>query len=270
MDLALGMAGLDRIPEDSGIHVPSDSVKKVLIGIDMGTAELLLARELGYDLVIAHHPPGGTTRIHFEEVVKLQIEQMVDAGIPPHVAEKAIQPRLELVRMGAHVSNYDQTISAAKLLNVAFMNVHLPLDVVCRRRFSETIQKGVARIEKPHVKDAIEAMKALPELKLGLTEPVVHVGSSENLLGRWIVAMAGGTNGGAGVAKAYFDAGYSTVFYMHLAERDKRELSSCSGAGNLIATGHMASDSVGVAPFVHALREKGIEVTPMSGVLVPD
>jgi hypothetical protein len=269
MDLALSMAGLDRIPEDSGIHVPSDSVKKVLIGIDMGTAELLLGRELGFDLVIAHHPPGGTTRTHFEEVVKLQVEQMVDAGIPSHIAERAIQPRLESVRMGAHVSNYDQTISAAKLLNMAFMNVHLPLDIVGRRRFSETIQKGVARMDKPHVRDAIEAMKTLPELKLGLTEPVVHVGSSENLLGRWIVAMAGGTNGGAGVAKAYFDAGYSTIFYMHLAERDKRELNSCSGTGNLVATGHIASDSVGVAPFVHALREKGIEVTPMSGVLVP-
>ncbi|MDF1539164.1 MAG: Nif3-like dinuclear metal center hexameric protein, partial [Candidatus Thorarchaeota archaeon] len=94
MQIALSMAGLDEIPGDTGIHVPGENIKNVLIGIDMDTAEILLAKELGYDLVIAHHPPGGTSRIHFDEVVKLQIQQMVDAGIPPHIAERAIQPRL--------------------------------------------------------------------------------------------------------------------------------------------------------------------------------
>ncbi|MFW9908043.1 MAG: Nif3-like dinuclear metal center hexameric protein [Candidatus Thorarchaeota archaeon] len=270
MQIALAMAGLEEMPGDTGIHVHGENIEKILIGIDMDTSELLLARELGYDLVIAHHPPGGTSRIHFDEVVKLQIQQMIDAGIPPHLAEKAIQPRLDTVRLTTHVSNYDRIISAAKLLKMPFMNVHLPLDLICRRRFTETIQKAVAGKRNPKVKDAIDAMKELPEMKIGLTEPLVYVGSSENLLGKWIVAMAGGTNGGAGVAKAYFRHGYSTVFYMHLAEADKKELSSDPRAGNLVASGHIASDSVGIAPFVHALREKGLQVTPMSGVFVPE
>ncbi|MDF1541435.1 MAG: hypothetical protein P1Q69_21225, partial [Candidatus Thorarchaeota archaeon] len=140
----------------------------------------------------------------------------------------------------------------------------------CRKRFTESIQKAVSNIEKPRVKDAIDAMKELPEMKLGMTEPLVYVGSAENLLGKWVVAMAGGTNGGAGVAKAYFSHGYSTVFYMHLGPADKKELSSYKAAGNLVASGHIASDSVGIAPFVHALRERGLEVTPMSGVFAPD
>ncbi|MFW9847983.1 MAG: Nif3-like dinuclear metal center hexameric protein [Candidatus Thorarchaeota archaeon] len=270
MQIALSMAGLDSIPGDTGIHVSGSDIKKVLIGIDMSTAELLLAEKLGYDLVIAHHPPGGTSRIHFEEVVKLQIQQMVEAGIPPHIAEKSIQPRLDAVKLSTHVSNYDQIISAAKLMKMPFMNVHLPLDIVCRRRFTEVIDKATANIENPKVCDAIDAMKLLPEMNLGLTEPLVYVGSNENLLGKWVVAMAGGTNGGAGVAKAYFHHGYSTVIYMHLAASDKKELQSAASSGNLIATGHIASDSVGIAPFVHALRERGLEVTPMSGVFVPE
>ncbi|MHA2426119.1 MAG: hypothetical protein ACXAEF_15130, partial [Candidatus Thorarchaeota archaeon] len=172
--------------------------------------------------------------------------------------------------LGIHVSNYDRIISAAKLMQMPFMNVHLPLDMVCRRRFTEVIKKSTSQIEKPKVKDAIEAMMQLPEMKIGLTEPLVYIGSNENLLGKWIVAMAGGTNGGAGVAKAYFAHGYSTVFYMHLAAADKKELQSDGTAGNLVASGHIASDSVGIAPFVHALREKGLDVTPMSGVFVPE
>jgi hypothetical protein len=236
----------------------------------MGTAELLLARELSYDLVIAHHPPGGTSRIFFENVVKLQIQQMIDAGIPPHLAEKAIQPRLDVVKVGTHVSNYDQHTSAARLLGMPYMNVHLPLDMICRKRFIDAIHRGTESIEQPRVCDAINAMNELPEMKLGMTEPLVYVGSANNILGKWVVAMAGGTNGGVGVARALFNAGYSTIFYMHLATADKKELASDESAGNLVATGHMASDSVGIAPFVHALRERGLEVTPMSGVFVPE
>lgn len=270
MALALEMAELDDIPGDSGIHNPGDDIKKVLIGIDMGVPELLLAQKLGYDLVIAHHPPGGTSRIHFEEVVETQIDQMVKAGIPPHIAEKAIQPRLEAVKMRTHVSNYDHNISAAKLLGIPYMNIHLPLDLICRRRFTEAIQKGTEGIDNPRVSDAIDAMMEMPEMKLGMTEPVVYVGSSSNLLGKWTVGMAGGTNGGAGVAMAYFNAGYSTVFYMHLGASDAKELKKEDAAGNLIATGHMSSDSVGIAPFVKALRNEGLEVAAMSGVFVPE
>lgn len=270
MDIALQMAGLNEIPGDSGIHVPGENIKKVLIGVDMGTAELLLARELGYDLVIAHHPPGGTSRIFFENVVKLQIQQMIDAGIPSHLAEKAIQPRLDAVKVGTHVSNYDQHTSAARLLGMPYMNIHLPLDMICRKRFIDSIQRGTESIEQPRIRDAINAMNELPEMKLGMTEPMVYVGSTNNILGKWVVAMAGGTNGGVEVARAYFNAGYSTIFYMHLGTTDKKELASDKTSGNLVATGHMASDSVGIAPFVHALRERGLKVTPMSGVFVPE
>jgi len=270
MQIALNMADLDEIPGDSGIHVPGENVKKAIIGIDMGTAELMLADRLGYDLVIAHHPPGGESRIHFEEVVKLQIDQMMEAGVSAHVAEKAIKPRLEAVKMRTHVSNYDHNVSAAKLLEMPYMNIHLPLDMICKRCFTETIEKGTKADEKTKVKDALEVMMELPEMKLGKTEPVVYVGSEDNLLGEWTVAMAGGTNGGAGVAKAYFDAGLSTVFYMHIGKSDMEELKDYDKSGNLVATGHMASDSVGIAPFVNRLREEGLEITAMSGVFVPE
>jgi hypothetical protein len=270
MEIALEMAELDEIPGDSAIHVPGKDIQRVLIGIDMWTSELLLARELNYDLVIAHHPPGGVARINFDQVVLRQIQQMTEAGIPPHLAEKALKPRLDVTRANIHTSNYDRFVSAARLMEMPFMNIHLPLDIICRRRFIEAVEEGTKSITDPLVQQAIEAMNQIPEMKMGMTEPMVHVGSANNLLGKWVVAMAGGTNGGAGVAKAYFDAGYSTVIYMHLGAADKKELVQYDKAGNLVATGHIASDSVGIAPFVKELRERGLEVTPMSGVFVPE
>ena len=59
MKLSLKLAGLKSIPADSVIHVSGDNVKKVLFAIDAGVPELLLAKEQGFDAVIAHHPQGG-------------------------------------------------------------------------------------------------------------------------------------------------------------------------------------------------------------------
>src|SRR2546428_12557715 len=63
MSLALGMSGYRRVPEDSAIFVPGNGIRKVLFGLDVSTAELQLAKTLGVDLVIAHHPPATTTEI---------------------------------------------------------------------------------------------------------------------------------------------------------------------------------------------------------------
>jgi len=42
------------------LHIADDKeIKKVLVGVDIGPAEILIAKELGdIDLVIAHHPLG--------------------------------------------------------------------------------------------------------------------------------------------------------------------------------------------------------------------
>jgi putative NIF3 family GTP cyclohydrolase 1 type 2 len=56
MDTALRLAKLDKMPEDCGIIVPGKNIKKVLFGVDMDTAEIMLAKQLGYDCVVSHHP----------------------------------------------------------------------------------------------------------------------------------------------------------------------------------------------------------------------
>ena len=56
MDSALALAGLTEMPQDCDITVPGENIKKVLMGVDMDTAELMLAKELGYDCVVTHHP----------------------------------------------------------------------------------------------------------------------------------------------------------------------------------------------------------------------
>ena len=76
MDLALRMVGFEAIPADSEIYVPGDNIRKVLFGIDIGSAELLMAKDQGYDVVISHHPVGGRARLQAWKVFELLIEPL--------------------------------------------------------------------------------------------------------------------------------------------------------------------------------------------------
>ena len=53
--IALDLVGYDELPIDSQLTVPGENITKVLAGIDMGTAEIMLAKQLGYDCVFRHH-----------------------------------------------------------------------------------------------------------------------------------------------------------------------------------------------------------------------
>src|SRR2546426_7359835 len=55
MRFALKLAGMRNVTADSGIHVKGHGIKRVLVAIDVGTSELLLARELGCDACISLH-----------------------------------------------------------------------------------------------------------------------------------------------------------------------------------------------------------------------
>ena len=47
LELSLELSGLSEVPPDSGVLVPGELGKRLLFAIDVGVAELLLAKELG-------------------------------------------------------------------------------------------------------------------------------------------------------------------------------------------------------------------------------
>jgi hypothetical protein len=78
--------------------------------------------------------------------------------------------------------------------------------------------------------------------------------------------MAGGTNGGEAVFKAYFEAGVGTIVCMHVPEEVRKAVAD-QNIGNIVVAGHMASDSIGINIFIRNLQEQGLTVTTMSGIV---
>ncbi|MBF4695951.1 Nif3-like dinuclear metal center hexameric protein [Fusibacter ferrireducens] len=266
MEIALKLAGLSEMPSDTSINVEGDSIQKILIGIDMENPEILLAKELGYDLVVSHHPKADTSKTDFSKVMERQIDKMVEFGVPINRAQKALSKKINTVSISNHVCNYDRVSSFAKLAGMPFMNIHMPADIIGERFVQKYLDDKFEGQNKKTLEDVVSALNELDIYKNALASPVIRCGSGKDYAGKIAVLFAGGTNGGADVYKAYFDAGVGTIIAMHAPE-DVIKAVKDQNIGNIIVAGHMASDSIGLNAIISAWKEKGLEVTKMSGIL---
>ncbi|MGQ9624978.1 MAG: hypothetical protein ACUVUF_05020 [Candidatus Bathycorpusculaceae bacterium] len=258
MHLALKLAALREVPEDSAIYVSGKNIKKIMFCIDAGAPELLFAKQMGFDAVIAHHPIGGTAIVNFPQVFRRHVQQMVDAGVPIEEAERAVNRKFEQLEVEAQTRNYAHVVDFAKLLKMPCMNIHTPLDEVGRKRMIKQISSKMKK--DPKVRDVVSALTELPEFRKAITKIKICLGKAENKAGEVVVSHAAGTNGGYDIAKTYFEHGIGTVVYIHISPADLERLRA-EGKGNLIVTGHIASDSLGINPFIHELEKMGVPVT---------
>lgn len=266
MNLALKLAEIEKTPEDSVITVPCDQVQRVLIGVDMEVPELMLAKEMAYDLVISHHPKADTGVVDFHKVMDIQIDKMVSQGVPINKAQKVLSKKKNTVDIGSHVANYDRVSSAARLMNMPYMNIHLPADIIGEKMIQKHLDSRLENQPKATLKDVIAVINELDVYQGALAAPLIRCGSESSYAGRVLALFAGGTNGGADVYKAYFEAGVGTIVAMHCPE-DVLKAVREQNIGNVIVAGHMASDSLGLNAIIKAMEEKGLEVTKMSGIL---
>src|SRR5260370_39352386 len=81
MAMANRLAGCAQTPPDSQVYIDGE-VRRVFVGIDVDLGELLLARSLGVDGVIAHHPIGSRARLGLPAVIEGPVTP-TRAGSPP-------------------------------------------------------------------------------------------------------------------------------------------------------------------------------------------
>ena len=264
MDIALKAAKLDEMPADCGIIVEGRDIKKVLMGVDMDTAELLLAKQLGYDCVVSHHPK--TTNVDMLELLNTHIRKLEGLGVPRNKSQKLLEERKTELSYNQHVSNSRRSESAAKLLEMPFLSLHTPADLIGEAIVQEFLDKEFTDKPETTVKDVAEALEKIDEYKCSARKPIIRVGSPESFAGRIYVLMAGLTGPGPKILKEYFDAGVGTLVLMHIPEKDAKVVKEQS-IGNVIVAGHMSSDSLGLNKIAQEWAKEGVETTMMSGIV---
>ncbi len=251
-------------PDSRILNVAEDKeIKKVMVGIDIEPAEILLAKELGnVDLVISHHP-AGKGLAHLAEVMDLQCDVLNQYGLPINIAEKMMKERISEVARGVNAANHQRTVDTARLLGFNLMCLH----TVCDNLAADFLKKKIEGEDLPRVEDLINLLREIPEYKeagkIG-AGPKIFVGEKENRTGKIaLTEITGGTEGSPKLYEKMSQAGIGTVVGMHMSEEHKKEADSASL--NVVIAGHMSSDSLGVNLFLDELEKQGIEIVPCSG-----
>lgn len=238
-------------------------IKKVLIGIDIGPEEILIAKYLNnIDLVIAHHPIGkGLAQL--ADVMHLQADVYNYYGVPINVAEGLMRERISEVARGVNSSNHQRTVDSAKLLKINLMNAHTTCDNLAANFLKKIIEKN----NPEKVGDLISLLKEIPEYKVAMkigVGPKIFVGSPENRCGKIaLTEITGGTEGSKELYEKMAIAGIGTIIGMHISEDHKKEAEKSHI--NIVIAGHISSDSLGVNLFADELEKQGIEIVPCSG-----
>jgi len=247
---------------------PEREVKRVLAGIDMEAAEVLLAdrlreRGLPVDLIIAHHPEGkAVAALH--RVMKLQEDVLAKFGVPINVAEGILASRISEVQRGLMPLNHNRAVDAARLLDIPMMCVHTPAD----NCVNDYLQRLFDEKKPETLNDIVKILKEIPEYgeaSKNNAGPVIVVGSKERRAGKIMVDMTGGTSGSEDAYAKLATAGVGTVVVMHLTEKHRKEAEK--NHVNVVVAGHMASDSLGLNLFLDRLAGHGVEIVPCAGLI---
>ncbi len=259
MNVALQLAGMACVPGDSSIYYPGENIRRILFAVDVGAGELFIASERGFDAVVSHHPPRGAA-LPLWEVYQRHVGLMVEAGVPQDEAQQAVAGTIANMKTAYQAGNHEHFPSLCRLLSIPFMNIHGPLD----ERGRQIMQAALDESQVETVGEVMEVLGALPEMSCAHSQVSLVAGSPSHRVGKVVVAHGCLTNGGYAVADTYFRHGIDTVVYIHVSHQDGERLAR-EGRGNLIVSGHIASDLVGINPFLRALSARGLEVVALDG-----
>ena len=246
------------------VDLKKKNIKKIMVGVDMEGAELLLAEKQGVDLVIAHHPEGKALA-DLSSVMDLQAQVLADYGVPINIAESVIKPRIAEVARGVSPINHNRVVDMAKILGLDFICVHTPADNLGARFLVKIIKN-----KKPEtVGEVVDMLKEIPEFKEAVkynAGPKIFVGSPEASCGKITVTeFTGGTSGAKEIYEKMAQAGIGTVIGMHMGEEHRKEAEKYHI--NVVIAGHMASDSLGLNLFLDELEKKDVKIIPLSGLI---
>lgn len=255
---------------DSAIHVDDGKtkVKRVMAGIDINSADILVASQLAergrpVDLVIAHHPIGkAIARLH--DVMDLQTDVYHAEGMPIHLAEKIMEERMCEVGRGVHGMNHYQVVDVARILGINFINTHTITDNMVDEYIRLYLEK-----KKPYrLSDLIDSLMEIPEYQEATRQgagPTIFTGSPKHRVGKFVVEMTGGTEPSNKLYEHFSRSGISTLVSMHIREASMEK--ARENSMNVVVAGHMSSDSLGMNLFLDELEKRGVEIIPCGGLI---
>ncbi len=248
-----------------------EEIKRLMIGIDIETPEILLAdrlREKGekIDAIMIHHPEGRALA-DLEKVMPLQVDLLATHGVPVNHSESQLRPRMDRIWRSIHADNLFRTERAAELLDIPAFTCHTVTDNLVWR----FIEKTICKREYDDLNEILNALMELEEYRYYAKKgnpPIIVNGSGSSRPGKVVATeFTGGTNGPEDFLESQSRAGVGTILSMHVTEKTLDEAKK--HGVNMIQCSHMASDAMGINLLLDILskEEKKLDVLPVSGFI---
>lgn len=248
----------------------NEEVKRIMIGIDIETPEIILAdrlREKGekIDAILIHHPEGRALA-DLDKVMPLQIDILARLGVPVNHTEAQLRPRMDRIWRSIHADNLFRTERTAELLGIPAFCCHTISDNLVW----EFMEKQICAKPFDCLDDIVAAILEMPEYKTYAKKgnpPIIVNGSGRGRPGKIVATeFTGGTNGPEEFLEEQSRAGVGTILSMHVTEKTLEE--ARKHHVNMIQCSHMASDSLGLNLVLDKLSQKEkIETLDVSGFI---
>ncbi len=254
-------------PDTRILYRPEEDpdIKKIIAGIDIDAGELQVAKAMqDIDAVFSHHPRGKALA-SLGEVMPMQAEILNMYGVPINVAEALLEKRISEVSRGLSPGNHFRSVDIARLLHMPFACTHTVTDNMAY----QFLKKEVEDKEPEKVGDIFDMLLDVPEYKkaenMGLG-PKLFSGKKENRAGKIAVTeVTGGTEGAKDIYEKMANAGVGTIIAMHQSEQHRENAEKAHI--NVIISGHMSSDSMGMNQLLDYYERNGIGVVPAGGLI---
>ncbi len=246
---------------------PALEIKGLLVGIDIGVGEIMLADRLRQsgkkvDMMLSHHP-AGRAYAGFYNVMHMQADILNRFGVPINVAEALLEERISEVERKVMPINHTRAVDAARLLDVPLACMHTPSDN-CATTF---LQRLLDRKKPSRLGEIIDILEGIPEYRESTKNnvpPKITAGDVLRRTGRIFVDMTGGTEGSEKALEKLAQAGVGTLVCMHLSEKHLKEAKKHNL--NVVIAGHIASDNLGLNLLLDAIcKKEKLEITCCSG-----
>jgi len=247
---------------------PDLEVRGLITGVDMETAEVLVAdrlREKGapIDLIFAHHPEGpGFARL--DEVMHMQADLWAAQGVGIGAADSLISKRASEIRRHFMPYNHYRAVQSAELMGFAVMSCHTPADNSVQR----FVQKFIDEAGFETLEDIVRGLRTIPEYDHAARKgygPELILGDGSHRPGRIVLDMTGGTEGPTDALDRLSAAGVGTLVGMHYGEEHRKRAEELHL--NLIVAGHISSDTLGMNLILDRIESHGVEVHCTSGIV---
>lgn len=264
INIAINLSGKKDISFDSCVSCKNldQAVNHILAGIDMATPEILSAKLIGADCVIGHHPAGGLAVKYMYKDIKLQIDKFSKLGILTDEIIEKLSRIEESHKNDYYGFNYYRVTSFSDILDIPFINFHTTVDIITENYISKVLVESIS--EEDNLEKLIKQLSNIKEIKGSIESPRIILGDKMNNVGKVIPIFTYSPD--IDLYNLYFQSGIDTIICMYTPKNF--DISGLEKGKNIIATGHMGGDSIGMNILLNKIVEEyDVKLIKISGLL---